>query len=71
MGEINYRYIYSVLVGALRGEDDYGRKANTIEFSDFTLKKSKTEDGKLCWIVENKEIEDGKNNKTNKSNIDL
>ena len=54
MEENEYQEFYYVLKSSLKGKKYLGQEVKKIVLGDTMLVKSQTEDGKLCWIVENK-----------------
>lgn len=54
MEENKYQEAYYKLKSSLKGEKYLGQEVAKLDLGDTLLIKSQTEDGKLCWIVENK-----------------
>lgn len=54
MEENKYQELYYELKSSLKGEKYLGVEVKKLDLGDTLLVKSQTEDGKLCWIVENK-----------------
>lgn len=55
MEENKYQEAYYELKSSLKGEKYLGQEVAKLDLGDTMLVKSQTKDGKLCWIVENKE----------------
>lgn len=54
MEENKYQEAYYELKSALKGEKYLGQEVKKLDLGDTMLVKSQTEDGKMCWILENK-----------------
>jgi len=54
MEENKYQEAYYELKSSLKGEKYLDQEVAKLDLGDTMLIKSQTEDGKLCWIVENK-----------------